>query len=121
MVKRTGPTNPYLRQLIEDLRKKSLEMHAPIWKDVAEKLANSTRRRVVVNVRDLERNAENGQTVLVPGVVLSSGEISKKINVAAWKFSPTAKSKIEQAGGACLSVQELVAKNSKGSNVRIMR
>ena len=120
MDKRTGPTNPYMRELIKNLRTKSLEMKAPIWKDVAEKLSRATRKRISVNIRDLERHVSNGQTVLVPGVVLSSGILSKKVSVAAWKFSPTAKEKIESAGGQCLTVQELMEKNSKGSNVKII-
>ncbi len=121
MVKRTGPTNPYLKQLIDNLKRKSLESKAPIWKNVAEKLAKPTRSRITVNLYDIERNVADGETVIVPGVVLSSGVLSKKVNVAAWRISPTAKSKIQKAGGECLTVDELVAKNSKGSNVRIMQ
>lgn len=120
MVKRTGPTNPYLKELIDDLKKKSLESKAAIWKDVADKLARPTRKRIEVNVADIQRNADNGETVLVPGVVLSSGVISKKVNVAAWKFSSTAKDKIKNAGGECLTIKELVGKNPQGSHVRIM-
>ena len=42
------------------------------------------------------------------------------IEVAAWKFSKTAREKIEKAGGKCYSIRELVEKNPKGSNVRII-
>ena len=78
MGKRTGPTNPYLRQLIENLKKKSLELKAPIWKDIAEKLSRSTRQRVEVNLSDIERNVSDGETIIVPGVVLSTGNLTKK-------------------------------------------
>jgi len=119
-MKRTGPTNPYLRKLIEDLRKKSLELKAPIWKVVAEKLNNPRRGKIEVNLVSIERNAGKSKTIVVPGVVLGSGEITKPVNVAAWKFSPAAEEKIKKAKGSVLTIEELVKENPKGSGVKIL-
>ncbi len=120
MAKRTGPNNVYLRQLIEGLERKSRELNAPIWKDVAEKLERSTRRRVELNISRINRYANENETVLVPGVVISSGELTKKVNVAAWKFSAAAKGKIEKSKGKTLTIEELMKENPKGSGIRIM-
>lgn len=120
MTKRTGPTNVYLQNLIEQLKAKSRELQAPIWKDVAEKLSKPTRQRVEVNISDIERNAHSEETILVPGVVLSNGELSKQLKVAAWKFSPKAQQKIKHVHGETLTIEELLKKNPKGTNVRIM-
>ena len=120
MVKRTGPTNPYLRELIVNLKKKWLEVNAPIWKDTAEKLSRSTRQRVEVNLSDIERNVADGETVLVPGVVLSSGNLTKKVHVAAWRFSKATEQKIKKANGKIMTIEELVKENPKGSNVKII-
>lgn len=119
-MKRTGPANPYLRELIEELKKKSMELKRPIWKDVAEKLGRPRRRRIELNLADIERNAGKGETVVVPGVVLGSGELTKKVNVAAWKFSPSAEGKIKKAGGEMMTIEELVKENPKGSGVKIL-
>ena len=120
MAKRTGPTNPYLRQLIENLKKKSLELKAPIWKDTAEKLSKSTRQRVEVNLSDIDRNVTDGETVIVPGVVLASGNLTKKVSVAAWRFSQSAEQKIKSSSAKIMTIEELVKENPKGSNVRII-
>ncbi len=120
MAKRTGPTNPYLKQLIENLKKKSLELKAPIWKDIARKLSKSTRQRVEVNLSDIERNVTDGETIIVPGVVLSSGNLTKKVNVAAWRFSKSAGEKIKSSNGKIMTIEELVKENPKGSNVKII-
>lgn len=120
MVKKTGPTNPYLRQLIEDLRKKALELKSPIWKAVAEKLAKTTRQRIEVNLSKIERYATDGETVIVPGIVLASGLLTKKVNIVAWRFSSASKEKIKKAGGSYLSINELIKQNPKGSNVKIL-
>jgi len=119
-MKRTGPTNPYLRKLIEELKKKSLELKAPIWKVVAEKLNNPRRGKIEVNLVRIERNAGRGETIVVPGVVLGSGEITKPVSVAAWKFSPVAEEKIKKAKGNILTIEELVKENPKGSGVKIL-
>jgi large subunit ribosomal protein L18e len=120
MVKRTGPTNPMLKKLIEELRKKSLEENVKIWKRVAEILERPTRRRAEINLKHIEREAKERETLVVPGVVLSEGELKKKVTIAAWRFSAKAKEKIEKAGGRAISIEELIKENPKGSNVRIM-
>lgn len=119
MAKRTGPTNPYLKQLIEDLRKKSLELNAPFWKEVAEKLSKSTRSRVEVNLSKIERNTSPGDIVIVPGVVLAVGQLTKPVTIAAWRFSPAAVRKIKDKG-KILTIEELAQDNPKGSNVKII-
>jgi large subunit ribosomal protein L18e len=119
MAKRTGPTNPFLRSAIESMRKKGKES-AKIWDEVARKLNKPTRSRVEVNVAEIARHAKEGETVVVPGVVLSSGNINKKVSVAAWRFTNSAEKKIREAGGKTLSIEELREQNPKGANVRIM-
>ena len=61
-----------------------------------------------------------GETVLVPGKVLSNGDLTEKVNVAAFKFSQKAQEKIESAGGECVSIDDIMESNPKGSNIRIM-
>jgi large subunit ribosomal protein L18e len=120
MVKPTGPTNPYLKRLVEDLKKKSFELNAPIWKAVAEKLEKPTRQRIEVNLSDIERNTVEDDTVIVPGMVLSSGDLTKKITIAAWKFSAQAKEKIKKSKSKALTIEELIEKNPKGSGIKII-
>ncbi|MEM5827970.1 MAG: 50S ribosomal protein L18e [Candidatus Aenigmatarchaeota archaeon] len=120
MVKPTGPTNPYLRKLIVYLEKASKKNKAKIWKYVAELLSKPTRKRVEVNLYKIDRYAKDGEIVLVPGKVLSVGNVTKKIKIAAWRFSKAAKLKLEKSGIEIMSIKELVEKNPKGSNVRII-
>lgn len=120
MVKRTGPTNPYLRQLIETLNKKSYELNAPIWKTIAKKLAKPTRQRIRVNLSDIERHTSDGDTVIVPGVVLAAGTLTKSVTIAAWKFSGNAVKKIKNSKSKILTIEELIKENPKGSKVKII-
>ena len=113
-------SNPNLVKLIDDLLKASAMNNAPIWKDIAERLAKPKRLYAEVNVAKIQRYANEGETVLVPGKVLGGGKINKPVTVAALSFSETAKRKIIEAGGKCITIKELIESNPKGSGVRIM-
>lgn len=119
-MKPTGPTNPYLKKLIENLKRKSLELKAPIWKDVAKKLAKPRRKRISVNLSSIERHTKAKDTVIVPGIVLGSGELTKPVDIAAWKFSAQAREKIKKAKGKSLTIEEILEKNPRGSKIKII-
>jgi large subunit ribosomal protein L18e len=120
MGKRTGPTNPMLKQLIEDLKKTSYQIKSPFLLAIAEKLNRPRRQRVEVNLADINRNCQDGDVIVVPGVVLGYGELTKKVTISAWRFSRPALEKIKKSESKAMSIQELVKKNPRGTGVRIM-
>ncbi|MHB8605590.1 MAG: 50S ribosomal protein L18e [Thermoplasmatota archaeon] len=113
-------TNPALQDLIRDLRRQSHASEAPIWRDIAERLEKPTKRSIEVNVSRVNRYAGEGETVLVPGKLLAAGDLDKKVTVAAYRFSASAKEKVAAAGGKCLTIRELLETNPKGAKVRIL-
>lgn len=120
MSRRTGPTNAYLKQLIEMLKKNSYEVGAPLWRDVAEKLGKPRRQRVEVNLSDISKYAQDGGAVVVPGVVLGNGELTKTVSIAAWRFSSSALEKMRKAKCRPIAIEELMKINPKGTGVRIL-
>lgn len=119
-MKKARTTNPELIDLIRFLRKQSKESKTGIWRDIAEHLAKPRRKQLAVNLSRLNRHTKKNEAVVVPGKVLGAGEISHPITVAAFAFSEKAKKKIKTARGKVLSFSELVKKNPKGSNVKII-
>jgi large subunit ribosomal protein L18e len=119
MVKRTGPTNYQLKLLIEELEKKAVAGKVKLWGRLANDLKKPSRQRRTVNVYKIDKNAKDGETVVVPGKVLNVGELKKKIEVAAFCFSESAKEKIEKVGKA-ISIKELMETNPEGKKVRIL-
>lgn len=113
-------TNPNVTDLIQALKEESFKNSAPIWKDVAKKLSKPARKKVEVNISKISRYASEGDVILVPGKVLGAGSLKTKVTVAAFSFSETARSAIEAVGGKCLSIEEIIAENPKGSKVTIM-
>ena len=112
--------NPILISLIHELKKQANENDAPIWKDIAKRLEKSSKNWPEVNLDRLEKHVQKNETALVPGKVLSSGNLIKKITIAAWSFSENAEQKIKKAGGKCITIEELLKKNPKGKDIRIM-
>ena len=113
---KSGIENKKLLGLIYELKKADKE----IWKKVARELGKPTRRRPAVNVSKLEEYVNDGEIVLVPGKVLGAGYLTKKVEVAAFSFSGSAKALIEKNGGKLLSIEELMKANPEGKNVRIL-
>jgi large subunit ribosomal protein L18e len=52
---------------------------------------------------------------------LGSGNIDHAITVASFAVSEQAKAKLEAAQGKYISIPELLEKNPKGTNVKIIR
>jgi large subunit ribosomal protein L18e len=109
-------TNVLLRKTLDELWKTK----SPFWRRVYELLNRPARKRVVVNISKINRYAQDGDVIVVPGKVLGSGELEKKVTVAAFSFSYTALEKIEAAGGRAVHILEMVKENPRGSNMKII-
>jgi large subunit ribosomal protein L18e len=119
-VRKVKSTNPELIKLVDFLKKQSRENKAEIWRDIAERLAKPRRKYVAVNLSRLNRYTQKSETVVVPGKVLATGEIDHSVTIAAFDFSDKAKEKIDAVNGKCLSIYDLIEKNPRGSNVKII-
>ncbi len=119
-MKRRAKTDPNLVILIESLKRGSREAGAGVWRDIAQRLEKPSRNWAEVNLSRLDRYTEEGDVIVVPGKVLGAGSLSKKLTVAAFKFSESARKKIEDAGGRSMTIEQLVRDVPDGSGITIM-
>ena len=110
--------NPAGKELIGSLLEMGLK--TPAWKAVAKGLNRPKRKAYEISVSKIEKYAKKGENVVVPGTVLSDGEISKSLTIAALHFTASAKEKIEAAGGKCISIEDIMKENPSAKKVRIM-
>ena len=113
-----GATNYQLQNLLTELEVTARESR--FWHRVVKDLKRPSRQRKTVNLYKIARYARQGETILVPGKVLSVGEITKPVEVAAINFSAEAKKKITAARGKAFSIKELFQQNPQGKKVRIL-
>jgi len=112
--------NPIKAELIRNLYKKGIEENMPVWKAVAKALNRPRRKQHEVNLYRIEKHAEPDEIVVVPGVVLGGGEITKNITIVADRFSKSAREKIKNAGGKCMSIWEFAESYKGKGKIRII-
>ncbi|MAG20103.1 50S ribosomal protein L18e [archaeon] len=108
--------NLQLKNLIVKLRELSREKNVKLWRAVAINLEKPRRIRRKVNIAKIEKHCKAGETALIPGKVLSLGELKKDVKVSAYQFSEKAKEKLKGS----MSIEELMKNNPEGKKVRLM-
>jgi len=116
----TSP-NPIHRQTTIMLERAGKKQKAPIWITAAKLLARPEGTRIEVNLGRVASMAEEGQAFFIPGKVLGTGTVDKKIVVGAFSFSASARSKLEAVGGSALSIRQFLNKYPRGSGVRLVQ
>jgi large subunit ribosomal protein L18e len=120
MLRRIRKENPELVRTLIALRRASNSGKFPLWGAVAERLARPRHQLSPLNVGHLERLAESKETIVVPGKLLATGRLTKSLTVAAFGYSEVARTKIHEAGGRALSIEELVKSKPDGAGVRLL-
>ncbi len=93
---------------------------ASVWKYTASLLSRPRRRQIHVNLSEINRVQNEKETVLVPGRVLGSGRLEHPVRIAALAFTASAKAKIKNSGGECLTIEALLKTNPGGADIRLM-
>ncbi|WP_462272626.1 50S ribosomal protein L18e [Methanohalophilus sp.] len=113
-------SDPRVPSLIVSLKEQARQEDAPIWRDIARRLEKPRKNYAEVNLSKLNRNATEDEIVLVPGKVLGSGILKRPVAVAALGFSSSAKGKIAENGGRCITIEEIMNEKPAGSGIRIL-
>ena len=113
-------SNSTLVKTIAELKEASRKNDAPLWRSIATKLEGSSRNWPSVNVSKLEYNVNKNGKAIIPGKLMGTGIVTKKMTVAAYSFTESAREKINSAGGKCLTYNELIKKAPKGTDVVVI-
>jgi len=108
-------TNPEIIELLRLARKHKA------WASLTKIISGSTRRYSSVNLDQIDKETKAGDTVVIPGKVLSSGKLTKKVKICSLSISETAMSKLKETKSEYSSITEEVKSNSKATGVKIIR
>lgn len=92
------------------------EHYVALWKRVRGLVAVPARRRASVNLYKLEKHSKQGDNVIVPGKVLSTGSISHGVNIAAIEFSSSALARLKEANCKIVPLKEML----KAEKIRVI-
>lgn len=91
------------------------------WLEVAGIISGPRRNRVNLNLNEINSQAKEKDKIVVPGKVLSQGEIDKKIKVIALNFSEKAKEKLSNFGCEFSSILTEIKLNPSAEGIKILR
>ena len=116
----TRKSSSELVKAVTDLKEASRKNDAPVWRSIAMRLEGPSRNWPSVNISKLEYNVNKNSKVVIPGKLLGAGTITKKMTVSAYSFTQSAIDKVEAAGGKCLSYNDFIKSNPKGTDVVVI-
>jgi large subunit ribosomal protein L18e len=106
-----------VKEWMEALSAASRKEHYPkLWKRVHALVAVPARRRAYVNLYKIGKYTKDGDNVIVPGKVLSNGEIKHKVTIAAIEFSEPALKSLKEANCKIVGIKEMLG----SKNVRVI-
>jgi len=111
--------NEQLKELINTLKKQSIEQKSNFWKRIALELERPTRQHRVVNLSKIEHYADDNDVVIVPGKLLSGGELTKKVTIVAYAYSRKTAEKIGSKANV-ISIEDAMKKYPNGKNIKII-
>lgn len=91
------------------------------WLEVAGIISAPRRKRINVNLEKINKESKEGETILIPGKVLSQGEINKKIKIVALGFSKKAREKLSESKIGVSSINEEIKKNPNAKGIKILK
>jgi large subunit ribosomal protein L18e len=91
------------------------------WVEIAAILSGPRRKKVCINLEEVNKEAKAGETMVVPGKVLSQGEVDKKIKVVAFGFSEKAKEKLLSAKCDISYILDEIKSNPSAKGIKILK
>lgn len=90
------------------------------WIKIANILSRPRRLKISVNLERIEKESKEGDSIVVPGKVLGSGIITKKIRIAALSFSHEAEKRLKNKKCELETLKREIEINPKAEGVKIL-
>jgi ribosomal protein L18E len=91
------------------------------WKAIAKQLSGPTRLFSSINLKEIDSQTTAGDTVLIIGKVLSSGNLTKKVRIVSLSISGSAKSKLSKTKSEYASILDEIKINKKAEGLKIIK
>ena len=108
-------TNPELAETIKEAIKH------PNWNQIAKILSSSTKKHSAVNLFQIDKITETADTVVIPGKILSKGNLTKQVTICALSISQPALEKIKESKSKFKTILEEIKSNTKAEGLKILK
>ncbi|MEK6926996.1 MAG: 50S ribosomal protein L18e [Nanoarchaeota archaeon] len=107
-------TNPSFLNMLQLARKQKN------WVQYSHMLSGPTRSQVSINLSSISEQTKAGDTVIIPGKVLSSGNLTHKVRICALGISASAKAKLKESKSEYVSIAEEIKVNPKAEGLKVI-
>lgn len=90
------------------------------WNKVAQIVSGGRRRYSNVNIKRIDKEAHDGDVIVVPGKILGVGNLTKKVKICALYFSESAHEKIKQGKSEAVKLVDEIKKNPEAQGVKLL-
>lgn len=90
------------------------------WLPVANKVSTPRRKQFSINLDQIDKQTKDNDVIVIPGKVLGTGEINKKIKIVALSYSESAKKKLEKSGVKFHFINEEIKNNPNAKNIKVI-
>lgn len=108
-------TNPELVETIISAKKNNS------WLEVASILSGTRKARNNLNLEQINEKSDDKEIVVIPGKILSKGELNKKIKIIGLSFSEGACKKLKESGIEYSTIKEEIKKNPQAKGIKILK
>ena len=91
------------------------------WVEIAGIISSPRRNKISMNLEEIDKKTKEGDIVVVPGKILSQGNVGKKIKVIAVNFSEKAKEKLLTSKSEVSEILDEIKKNPEAKGIRILK
>jgi len=113
-VRTRAKSNPIIKETVK------LGLKQKAWIKIVQFISAGKRNYSTINLRELDHKTTAGDTVLVLGKILSSGNLTKKIKIVALSISKGAREKLKETKSEFVHVKDEIIKNPKGEGIKII-
>jgi len=107
-------TNPDLVKTIINSKK------SEAWVKISHIISRPRRKKISLNLDEISAQCKDGESVLIPGKVLGTGNIDKKVKIIALYYSESAREKLKKSKIEALHIDEEMKKNPEAKNIKIL-
>ena len=93
----------------------------PSWQKFAQILAASTKKQSALNLFQIDKQTTPGDTVIIVGKVLSKGELTKQVSIAALSISQEALKKLPHSKSKFKTILEEIKSNKKCEGIKLLK
>lgn len=87
---------------------------------MSEILAKPSRNRPEINLYRLNKLTKDNDIVVIPGKILGAGTLDHPITISSLMVSNLALTKLTESKSTHMSIEDMMKKYKKGSNIKIL-